>query len=219
MRVLLLGGTGMIGQGVLRECLKAPDVESVTALGRSATGQAHPRLREIVREDLFDLGPIEKELGGLDTCFFCLGVSSAGMSEAAYRRVTFDLTLGVARTLARLNPRMTFVYVSGAGTGGRAMWARVKGETETALLELPFRACFMFRPGFIRPMHGIRSRTTAYRVLYGLLGPVSPALGRLFPGAVTTTEKLGRAMLAAARLGEGREILESPAINALADGT
>ncbi len=216
MKVLLFGATGMVGQGVLRECLLAPDVERVLAVGRAGTGKKHEKLRELTPEDLFDLAPVEEELRGFDACFFCLGVSAAGMAERDYRRVTFDLTLGAARTLARLNPRMTFVYVSGAGTGGRAMWARVKGETEAALLELPFQAAFMFRPAFIQPMHGVVSRTRLYRIVYAVLGPLYPLGKAVFPGLVTTTENVGRAMLRVARRGAPRPVLENADINALA---
>jgi uncharacterized protein YbjT (DUF2867 family) len=222
MNVLLFGATGMVGQGVLRECLLDPGVERVLAVGRRKTGLEHEKLREIVRADLFDLSAVEGELAGHDACFFCLGVSSAGMSEPEYTRVTFDLTMAVARVLARLNPGMTFIYVSGAGTDagerGRTMWARVKGRTENALLGLPFRAATMFRPGFIQPMHGIRSRTRLYRALYAVAGPLYPLWKTLFPGFVTTTEKVGRAMLRAARDGAPRAVLENRDINALAAG-
>jgi uncharacterized protein YbjT (DUF2867 family) len=218
VRVLLFGATGMVGQGVLRECLLAPDVERAVTVGRSATGQSHPKLRELVALDLFDLSSLEPELAGFDACFFCLGVSSAGMSEEAYTRVTHDLTLSVARTLVRHNPRMTFVYVSGAGTDsterGRSMWARVKGRTENALLAL-FESAYMFRPGLIQPLHGIRSRTTWYRVLYVFVAPAVPLLRRLMPNAVTTTEQMGRAMLAVARRGYPKSILETVDINGL----
>ena len=158
----------MVGQGVLRECLLDHDVESVLAIGRSALGQQHEKLREIVHDDLSDFNSIEEQLRCYDACFFCLGVSSAGMREADYRRVTYDLTMAAAQTLARLNPGMTFIYVSGAGTDssgrGRSMWARVKGETENALFLLPFKAAYMFRPALIQPLHGIRSKTRIYRV-------------------------------------------------------
>src|SRR3954447_3845702 len=147
----------MIGQGVLRECLLDPGVARVISIGRSATDIEHPKLREIVRADLFDYAAVD--LAGFDACFFCLGVSAAGMSEADYRRVTFDLTLAAATALATQSPQATFIYVSGEGTGGHAMWARVKGETERALLRLPFRRAFMLRPGFIQPLHGATSRT------------------------------------------------------------
>jgi uncharacterized protein YbjT (DUF2867 family) len=222
MRVILLGATGMIGQGVLRECLSDPGVEEVLALGRGPSRVSHPKLRDLVAPDLLDLAPHAAALGGHDACFFCLGVTSAGMSEADYRRVTRDLTVAVAALLARLNPAMVFTYVSGAGTDaterGRAMWARVKGETENALLRLPFRRAYMFRPGLIEPLHGIRSRTPSYRIIYAVLAPIFPLLHRLFPGHLTTTERLGRAMLAAARQGAPRQVLEVRDINALARG-
>jgi uncharacterized protein YbjT (DUF2867 family) len=217
--VLIFGATGMVGQGVLRECLRAPDVARVVTVGRAATGQSHPKLREVVAGDLSDLSAHEPALAGFGACFFCLGVSALGMSEAAYARVTHDLTLAVARTLARLNPAMTFVYVSGAGTDsterGRVMWARVKGRTENALLALPFGAAYMFRPGVIQPLHGIRSKTRAYRIGYALLAPVMPLLRRVAPNVITTTEQVGRAMLAVVRQGYPKAILEQADINAL----
>ena len=217
MKVIVFGATGMIGQGVLRECLLDRDVDAVLAVGRSATGQQHPKLREIVHRDLLDLAPVADELAGYDACFFCLGVSSAGMSEADYRRVTYDLTLSAAQLLAARNPDMTFIYVSGMGTDskGRAMWARVKGETEDALLALPLRA-YMMRPGFIQPMHGIRSRTRLYALLYVVAAPLFPILRRLFPNAVTTTGRVGRAMIELARSGAPERVLESRDINAVA---
>jgi uncharacterized protein YbjT (DUF2867 family) len=218
VNVLLFGATGMVGQGVLRECLLDPDIQSVLVIGRSATGQRHEKLREIVHDDFFDLSAIEPELTGIDACFFCLGVSSAGMTEESYRRVTYDLTIAAARTLARLNPGMTFLYVSGAGTDsterGRVMWARVKGETENALLRLPFKAAYMFRPGFIQPLHGIKSKTKLYQAFYMASRPIFPLL-RAFPKYVTTTEQLGRAMIKVARRGASTPILESVDINRL----
>lgn len=215
MKVMIFGATGMVGQGVLRECLLDDDVERVLTVGRAATGQTHDKLREIVHADLFDLSPVEDELRGWDACFFCLGVSAAGMSEAEYTRVTHDLTLSVARTLAKLNPEMCFVYVSGAGTGGKAMWARVKGKTESALLELPFRAKYMFRPGFIQPQHGIKSKTKLYRAIYAVMGPLYPVLRGVAPNFVTTSEQVGRAMLVAAKRGAPNPIVENADINAL----
>ncbi len=216
MRVILLGASGMVGQGVLRECLLDPEIESVLAIGRSSAGCTHAKLRELLLADLFDLSIIEAELSGYDACFFCLGVSSFGMTEEQYRRITFDLTMAVAQTLAKLNPGMTFIYVSGAGTDsserGRTMWARVKGKTENALLELPLRA-YMFRPGVIVPLHGIRSRTKGYRLLYTLTGPILPWLYARFPKYVTTTEQLGHAMIKVARAGAPKRILESADIN------
>jgi uncharacterized protein YbjT (DUF2867 family) len=159
MKVIIFGATGMVGQGVLRECLLDPDVRRVLSIGRSATGQRHEKLRELIRADLLDYSAIENELRGYDACFFCLGITSLGLSEEQYRRVTYDITMAAAKALARLNPDMTFVYVTGAGTDitehGRTMWARVKGETENALLRLPFRAAYMFRPAAIQPLYGI----------------------------------------------------------------
>jgi uncharacterized protein YbjT (DUF2867 family) len=218
MNVILFGATGMVGQGVLRECLLDPGVGRVLSVGRNPIGQQHPKLRACLQADLFDLAPIEKQLKGYDACFFCLGVSSVGMTEQAYRHMTFDLTLSVAQTLARLNPRMTFVYVSGAGTDsserGRSMWARVKGATETALLRLPFKAAYMFRPGAIVPLHGITSKTRIYRIIYALTRPLWRPLHAAFPKAITTTEQVGRAMLRVARTGSPKAILESADINA-----
>jgi len=216
MNILLFGATGMVGQGVLRECLLDPQVERVVSVGRAPSGRDEVKLREVLSLDPADLGPIEDELTDFDACFFCLGVSAVGMSEAEYTRVTYDLTLAVATTLARLNPDMTFVYVSGAGTdaNGRAMWARVKGRTEQALLELPLRV-FLFRPGIIQPLHGARSKTRVYRMGYIALAPVTPILRRLLPHAVTTTEQVGRAMLEVARWGYPRRVLENADINAL----
>ena len=160
MKVLVFGASGMVGQGVLRECLLDPEVSVVLSIARSSTGQQHPKLKEIVHKDFLDFASLETEWAGLDACFFCLGVSSAGMSEENYKRVTYDITLAAAQVLAKLNPNLTFVYVSGAGTDsserGRVMWARVKGQTENALLRMPFRAAYMFRPGVIVPLHGIK---------------------------------------------------------------
>jgi uncharacterized protein YbjT (DUF2867 family) len=212
MNVLIFGATGMVGQGVLRECLLAEDVGQVLIVVRAATGQQHPRLRELVIEDFWNYKPVEAQLSGFDACFFCLGVASAGMNEADYTRMTYDLTLAAAETLARLNPTMTFVYVSGTGTDsserGRLMWARVKGRTENALQRLALKA-FAFRPGIIQPLHGITSKTASYRVLYALSAPLLPLARRLFPRSVLTTEQVGRAMLNVARRGWPTPILES----------
>ena len=218
MKVILFGATGMVGQGVMRECLVDPDVEEVLAVGRHPSGVEDPRVRELVRTDLFDYTEVEEQLRGYDACFFCLGVSAAGMSEDAYAKITHELTLTAAETLARLNPSMTFIYVSGTGTDsserGRSMWARVKGKTENDLLKLPFAQAYMFRPAFIQPMHGIRSRTRLYRVLYAIAGPLFPILNALFPKYVTTTEQVGRAMLAVGKQGHDTPVLENEAIRA-----
>jgi uncharacterized protein YbjT (DUF2867 family) len=212
LNVLLFGATGMIGRGVLRECLQATDVERITAVVRKPTGHKKQKLREIVQPDVADLTSLRDELPNVDVCFFCLGVSSVGMSEAAYSELTYDLTLSVARTLASANPNATFIYVSGTGTDsterGRFMWARVKGRTENELLRLPFRGAYMFRPGAIIPLHGIRSSTTLYNVVYAVMRPVFPILRRISPNSVATTEEMGRAMLAVARNGYPSRILE-----------
>ena len=217
MKVILLGATGMVGQGVLRECLLDPEVESVLIIGRSATGQKHEKLKEIVHNDLFDLSVIGSQLLGYDACFFCLGVSAVGMKEEAYRRVTYDLTISVAEALAKLNPTMTFIYVSGANTDsterGRMMWARVKGQTENALSRMPFKAVYMFRPGYIQPLHGIRTKTTWYRAFYAMMGPLYPLWKSLFPKYVTTTECIGRAMLSVTKRGAPKSVLENQDIN------
>ena len=212
MNVLIFGASGMVGQGVLRECLLDGEVESVLSIVRSASGEPHPKLRQLVHGDLLDYRAIEAELTGFDACFFCLGVSSAGMSEDDYARITYGYTLAAAETLARLNPQMIFVYVSGAGTDsterGSSMWARVKGKTENALLRLPFKGAYMFRPGMIRPLHGARSKTAAYRVTYTVLGPLLPLLHHIFPQLITTTEQIGQAMLVVARQGAPKHVLE-----------
>jgi uncharacterized protein YbjT (DUF2867 family) len=216
MKVLLFGATGMVGQGVLLECLRDERVEQVLAVGRASVGRQHAKLREVVRPDLFDLSPVRDELAGYDACFFCLGVSSAGMKEADYRRITYDLTLAVARMLAETTPDMTFVYVSGQGTDssehGRLMWARVKGATENALRALPLRT-YLFRPGIIQPVLGVTSKTRLYAAIYRVVGPLFPLLRRMFPRAMTTTEVLGRAMIEVAAHGAPNQVMETPDIN------
>lgn len=219
MRVIIFGASGMVGQGALRECLRDPQVSEVLSIGRSALAQQHAKLRQLTLPELSDLSAIEAQLVGYDACFFCLGVSSTGMSEARYRTLTYDLTLATARPLAQLNPTMTFIYVSGVGTDsseqGRSMWARVKGATENALLALPFHAV-MFRPGAIVPLHGIRSRTRAYDLLYRVFKPLWFVALRLFPNQVTTTERVGLAMLAVARGETTLRVVEPAEINRLA---
>ncbi len=222
MKVLLFGATGMVGQGVLRECLRADDVKLVQTVGRSALEQYHPKLLDLVHTDMTNFSAVESRLRGFDACFFCLGVSSAGMNEADYTHITYGFTLAAAETLVRLHPGMTFIYVSGASTdsteGGRSMWARVKGRTENALLRLPFKAVYLFRPGIIQPLHGVRSKTAAYRVFYTVAAPLLPLLRALFPRSLLTTEIIGLAMLNAARRGAPQPVLEVADINALARG-
>ena len=209
----------MIGQGVLRECLLDADVARVLTIGRTATGVQHAKLQEIAHPDLWHYAAIEDRLRGFDASFFCLGVTSAGMSEADYTRVTYGITIAAAETLCQLNPAMTFVFVSGAGADsseqGRLMWARVKGKTENAIIRLPFKASYVFRPGVVQPMHGERSRTAAYRVLYTITKPLVPLIRRLWPNQILTTEQFGRAMLFVVRHGAPKRVLESADINAL----
>jgi uncharacterized protein YbjT (DUF2867 family) len=212
MNVILFGATGMVGQGVLRECLLNPRVQQVLSIVRTPSNQQHPKLRELIHTDFFNYSAIESQLTGFNACFFCLGVSSAGMDEAKYTRLTHDLTLAAASTLARFNPQMTFIYVSGAGTDsterGRIMWARVKGRTENDILKLPFRAAYMFRPGFIQPLHGIRSKTKLYQFFYDVLNPIFLLVKAAFPRHITTTEQVGHAMLNVAQNGFPKPVLE-----------
>jgi uncharacterized protein YbjT (DUF2867 family) len=219
VKVLVFGATGMVGQGVVRECLLADDVESVVAIGRSAAGIDDPKFRDEVRADLFDLGD-PAHLSDVDACFFCLGTPSAGMKEADYTRITYDLTMSVAEAVAAANPAATFVYVSGAGADsterGRIMWARVRGRTENALLATTLNA-YVLRPAYIQPRHGAQSKVALYRNLYRVTSVLYPAL-RLVAGRwMTTTEVVGRAMLALARGADpGTRILTSREMNALA---
>jgi uncharacterized protein YbjT (DUF2867 family) len=212
MNVLLFGATGMIGQGILRECLLDPGVNQILSIVRAPTTQQDPKLHQLAHADFFNYSAVESELTGYDACFFSLGVTSAGKSEAEYTHLTYDLTLAAARTLARLNPGMTFIYVSGAGTDsterGRTMWARVKGRTENDLLKLPFKAAYMFRPGFVQPLHGITSKTKLYSFFYVVANPLFPILKTLFPKHITTTDQIGRAMLNVSRHGYPKPILE-----------
>lgn len=220
MRVVIFGATGMVGQGVLRECLRDPQVTRVLAVGRRPTGLSDPKLVEHTRRDFFDWSDADDVLRGYDACFFTLGVSAAGMSEVDYTRMTYDLTLAAASALARLNPAMTFIYVSGAGTDsterGRMMWARVKGRTENALLQLPFRAAYMFRPGMIEAVDGVRPSNALYRRSYAVLGPVIGLMRRLFPRQVVTTAEVGRAMIRVAIDGHPSPVLERADIAAVA---
>jgi uncharacterized protein YbjT (DUF2867 family) len=219
VNIIVFGATGMVGAGVLIECLEDSRVRSVLVVGRKSCGVTHPKLRELIRADFFDYSDAKASLKGCDACFFCLGVSVAGMTETAYTRVTYDLTLAAARALIELNPGLTFCYVSGEGTDsterGRFMWARVKGKTENDLLRMPFNA-YMFRPGFIQPLKGVRSKTRLYQAFYDVFTPVFPLLRRLLPKHVTTTENVGRAMLRVATSGYSKQVLENPDINILA---
>jgi uncharacterized protein YbjT (DUF2867 family) len=219
MKVILFGSTGMVGQGALKACLADPEVTQVLAVNRSSLGQTHPKLKEILHKDFFDFKPIEKELTGYDACFFCLGVSSAGMNEDKYTVLTYDLTMAAAKVLARINPAMTFIYVSGSGTDsgekGSMMWARVKGKTENDLLKLPFKAVYLFRPGAIEPMDGIVPKNKWLGWLLAVMKPLFPILRVVFPKYVTTTRQLGGAMVRITRSGVPSRVVESWDINKL----
>jgi len=218
MKVLIFGATGMIGQGVLRESLRDPDAEQVVAIGRTATGIQNAKFNEIIHGDTTNYTAVEPRLAGFDACFFCVGVSSNGMNEADYTRLTYDLTMAAPETLSRVNPGMPFIYVSGSGTDssekGHAMWARVKGRTENALLKLPLSA-YMFRPGFIQPLDGIQSKTPSYRIFYKVLSPLLPVLRWALPNQILTTREIGQAMLAVAKHGYEKRILETRDIRAV----
>jgi uncharacterized protein YbjT (DUF2867 family) len=222
IRAIITGATGMVGKGVLLECLQNPAVSDVLVLNRRPLGMQHPKLKEIIHPDFYDLSAVEAGLRGYNACYFCLGTSAFRMKEADYRRVTFELTLHVANTLLRLNPGMTFCYVSGQGTDGtgqgRTMWARVKGQTENALLALPFGGAYMFRPGFIQPLDGIKSSTPLYNTIYKVVNPLFPLLKAAFPSGVTTTRVVGQAMIAAVRNGSPKRVLETADINRFAEG-
>lgn len=218
MKTVLFGASGMLGQAVLLELLARPEVTQVVSVGRSPCGKQHPKLRELLRKDLFDYADVGDAFDGVDAVFFCLGVSSAGMSEADYRRVTVELTLAAAKALHAKSPGLVFCFISGAGTDAtgtsKTMWARVKGEAENALQTVGFRAVYCFRPGFIEPRDGLTSRTASYRILYALLWPLYPVL-RAFPKIATTTRQLGFAMVEVARQGHEKKVLESVDINAV----
>jgi uncharacterized protein YbjT (DUF2867 family) len=219
MKVILFGATGMVGQGVLRECLLDASVESVLVVGRSPTGQHHAKLHEIRHGDFMDFSAIESELRGFDACFFCLGVSSVGMEPERYRHLTYDITLAAAKTLVTLNPGMVFTYVTGRSTDsteqGPVRWARVKGKTENDLLKLPFKAAYMFRPAGIQPLHGVRSKVSWIQAIYVITAPLLSYLARTAPKYMTTSEQLGRAMIKVARDGYPKPVLESEDINSL----
>jgi len=222
MNAVIFGATGMVGAGVLVECLDDPRIKSVLVIGRNSCSVTHPKLRELLHQDLFDYSDIRDDLRNLDACFFCLGTSSVGKSEADYRRITFDLTIAAANSLINLNPSLTFCYVSGEGTDrteqGRIMWARVKGRTENRVLDMA-ESAYVFRPGYIQPFKGVRSRFRAYRLMHSVLDPFYPLLNRILPKHVTTTENIGRAMIEVALEGYSNTILENRDINSFAAAT
>jgi uncharacterized protein YbjT (DUF2867 family) len=208
IRVIITGATGMVGEGVLHECLQSGQVESVLVINRKPCGVEHPKLKEIIHQDFFDFGPIRDQLGGYNACFFCLGVSSVGMSKPNYYLMTYTLTMHVAQTLSRLNPDLAFCYISGAGTDssekGRSNWARVKGKTENDLFKLPFRAAYAFRPGYIHPTKGLKRTNPAYKYISWLY----PILKSLFPNSACTLKELGLAMIKVAGQGYEKNIVE-----------
>ena len=220
MNVVLFGATGMVGAGVLLECLFDRRVSSVLVVTRSSTGRSHPKLREVLHADFFDFAALHDDFAACDACFFCLGVSSIGMSEAAYTRVTYDITMAAAREMLAANPRMTFCFVSGVGTDsterGRTMWARVKGKTENALLALGFKAAYMFRPGYIQPIGDVQSKTGWVQTAYDIARPLYPLINRLLPNNSTTTSNLGRAMIHVVAAGYAKPVLYSADFNTLA---
>jgi uncharacterized protein YbjT (DUF2867 family) len=219
MKIILTGATGMVGRGVLLECLDDPRVSEVRVLARRSSGITHPKLKEALTGDLLDVTSVADQLKGYDGCFFCLGTTSLGKSKEKYRMITRDLTLHIAETLLPRNPGMTFCYVSGAGTSttedSKLDWANVKGGVENALLSMRFKAAFMFRPGMIVPKRGVRSGTAWINGLLVVLGPVLMALRPVFPGSITTTVAIGKAMLNVTANGYAKHILESRDITAL----
>jgi uncharacterized protein YbjT (DUF2867 family) len=216
IKTIIFGATGMVGEGVLHVALEHPDVESVLVVSRKTCDIRNPKLKELLHNDFYDYSAIEKELAGYNACFFCLGVSSVGMSEKDYTRVTYDLTMEAAKTLSRFNPDMTFCYVSGAGTDstekGSIMWARVKGRVENRLRELPFKSVYLFRPGFIRPINGLRHA----HLISEIAGMLYPLLNAISPKWVCTLEDVGLGMIAAAKAGPSRQIIENRDIPRLA---
>ena len=212
MKVIVFGATGMVGQAVVRQCLLEDRVTSVLIVGRSSAGVSDPKVEELIHGDFLDFSPVATELTGYDACFFCLGVSAAGMSEPAYRRVTYFMTMAAARELAERNAKMRFLYISGAGTDstehGRTMWARIKGETENAVLSLPFEG-YALRPGYIQPRHGVQSRNKLYRNIYRVTGRLYPALARVAPKYFIASDELALAMINIAANGSEKRILES----------
>jgi uncharacterized protein YbjT (DUF2867 family) len=220
MNVVIFGATGMVGAGVLLECFADPRVTSVLAITRSPTGRTHSKLHEVVHQDFFNFESLRADFASCDACFFCLGITSLGLSEAAYTRVTYDIAMAAAREMVAANPLMTFCFVSGVGTDsterGRTMWARVKGRTENALLALGFKAAYMFRPGYIQPIGDVQSKTGWVQTAYDIARPLYPLINRLLPNNSTTTSNLGRAMIQVAAAGYSKRVLYSADFNILA---
>ncbi len=217
IKTVITGSTGMVGEGVLNECLKHPDVESVLVINRKPCGVVHNKLKEIIHKDFFDLSQVESQLSGYNACYFCAGVSSVGKKENEYKRITYDLTMNFAKTFLRLNPEIVLTYVSGVGTDstekGKSMWARVKGKTENDLLKLPFKAAYMFRPGYIQPTKGLLN---TYKI-YNVLAPLYPIWKILFPKYVVTNEEIGKAMINVVLKGPEKKILDCIDIRKIAE--
>lgn len=216
IRVIVTGSTGMVGEGVMYECLQSPEVEAVLVISRKPCGYNHPKLKEIIHADFFDLTPIQDQLKGYNACFFCLGVSSVGMKEDQYTKFTYTLTMHVAEVLCKQNPDMTFCYISGAGTDstekGRSIWARVKGKTENDIMKLPFKRAFAFRPGFIKPIAGLKY----YHKFYHFINWMYPIGRVLFPNGFCKLEEIGHAMIKCCSLDKTRGVVEGKDIIELA---
>lgn len=222
LKPIITGTTGMVGKGVLLECLDHPDVESVLVINRQTLGMQHPKLREIIHKDFYDLSPIREVLKGYNACFFCLGISSVGVSEKVYEKVTYTLTMHFANTLLELNPDMTFCYVSGAGTASdeksRLNWANVKGKTENDIRAMAFKAAYMFRPGVIQPLKGVKAKSGLVNFMYILFAPLIFVLKHLFPNSITTSVRIGQAMIKVVLQGYDKPVLENADINKLGAG-
>ena len=212
----------MVGKGVLLECLDHPEVEKVLTIGRSAVDVSHPKLQQIAHADFTDFSTIKSELQGYDACYLCMGISAAGLSEEQYTKITYDYTLALANELVKINPKMTCTYVSGQGTDstakGRTMWARIKGKTENDLLELGFKQAFMFRPGAIIPLRGIKSRTRLYQFVYDYFLWLVKFLKFLSPNSVVNTTEIGLAMINATLNGYEKTVIRPKDILILAKG-
>jgi len=223
MKVIITGATGMVGRGVLLECLDHTDVTEVLAIVRNPTGEKHAKLKELIHSDFSDFSTVTDQLRGYDACYATMGVSAAGMNEATYTKFTYDMTMALANTLYELNPDMTFNYVSGQGTDssekGRSMWARVKGKTENDIMKLGFAKSFMFRPGGIVPLRGIKSRTRMYQFFYDYFMWLLLLIQKINPNAVTDTTRIGLAMIAVSKKGYNKQILDPVDINTLAKVT
>jgi uncharacterized protein YbjT (DUF2867 family) len=219
-QAIIFGATGMVGQSVLHACLESKDITSVLVVTRQSCQMTHPKLKEIIHADLYDLSDIEKELTGYSACFFCVGMSASQLKEQEYHQVTYSLTISVAEVLLKVTSDFSFCYISAQGADssekGNIMWARVKGKTENKLLSMPFKDAYMFRPGFIQPMRGIKSKTRLYNIIYAVLSPFYVIL-KNFKGSFTNTDILGRAFVHAVVYGYSKKHVEIRDINTLGE--